>query len=63
MLLIYLIINYIFWLGYDFEDSYVREIEEPSMLAIESKEKVGEKEHGVLPGFKAASNFDYQLQR
>ncbi|KAM7471178.1 hypothetical protein LguiA_009361 [Lonicera macranthoides] len=49
--------------GYDFEDSYVREIEEPSMLAIESKKKVGEKEHGVLPGFKAASNFDYQLQR
>lgn len=49
--------------GYDFEDSYVQEIEEPSMLTIESKKSNSEKEHGVLPGFKVASNSDYQLER
>ncbi|KAI3820927.1 hypothetical protein L1987_08481 [Smallanthus sonchifolius] len=48
--------------GYDFE-AFVEEAEEPSRLAIEDKKKSSSKEHGVLPGFKAASNTDYQLER
>lgn len=49
--------------GYDFEDTYVQEIEEPTRLMIEDKKKSGAKEHGILPGFKVASNSDYQLER
>ncbi|KAK3040886.1 hypothetical protein RJ639_027881 [Escallonia herrerae] len=49
--------------GYAFEENYVQEIEEPSRLAIEHKKKSGEKGDGALPGFKVASNSDYQLER
>ncbi|KAL6318921.1 hypothetical protein AAG906_001394 [Vitis piasezkii] len=49
--------------GYDFEDNYVQEVEEPSGLVIESKQKLGSKEKGVLSGFKVASKLDYQLER
>ncbi|KAK9080365.1 hypothetical protein SSX86_000123 [Deinandra increscens subsp. villosa] len=48
--------------GYDFE-AFVEEVEEPSRLAIEDKKQSSSKQHGVLPGFKAASNSDYQLER
>ncbi|KAF5807364.1 putative G patch domain-containing protein [Helianthus annuus] len=49
--------------GYDFE-AFVEEVEEPSRLAIEDKKKPSSKQNdGVLPGFKAASNTDYQLER
>lgn len=51
------------WSGYDFEDNYVQEVEEPSGLVIESKQKLGSKEKGVLSGFKVASKLDYQLER
>ncbi|KAK1407403.1 hypothetical protein QVD17_39019 [Tagetes erecta] len=48
--------------GYDFE-AFVEEDEEPSTLAIEDKKKSSSKQQGVLRGFKAASNTDYQLER
>ncbi|XWS51297.1 hypothetical protein CRYUN_Cryun12cG0164800 [Craigia yunnanensis] len=49
--------------GYDFEETYIEEDEEPSRLSIESKQKVVAKDQGVLPGFKVASVSDYQLER
>lgn len=49
--------------GYDFEETYVQEIEEPSKHSLDNKKKLTEKEQGVLPGFKVASNSDYQLER
>ncbi|KAF3437303.1 hypothetical protein FNV43_RR20056 [Rhamnella rubrinervis] len=50
--------------GYNFEEKYVQEIDEPSTLTIEdSKRKLLTKEQGVLPGFRLASNSDYQLER
>lgn len=49
--------------GYDFE-AFVEEIEEPTKLTIEdSKKTTVKKQHGILPGFKPASNSDYQLER
>ncbi|CAK9133816.1 unnamed protein product [Ilex paraguariensis] len=47
---------------YDFEDTYVQEIEETSVLTIDNKKSIV-KEHGDLPGFKVAANSDYQLAR
>ncbi|OMO63875.1 SWAP/Surp [Corchorus olitorius] len=49
--------------GYDFEETYVEEDEEPSRLSIENKQKLVVKDQGVLPGFKLASVSDYQLER
>lgn len=48
--------------GYDFE-AFVEEIEEPSRLTIEDKKKSSVKQDGILPGFKVATNSDYQPQR
>ncbi|GJT02330.1 G patch domain-containing protein TGH [Tanacetum coccineum] len=48
--------------GYEFE-AFVEEVEEPSRLAIEDKKKPSVKEHGILPGFKAATSSDNQLER
>ncbi|KAI3504729.1 hypothetical protein L1887_26412 [Cichorium endivia] len=48
--------------NYDFE-AFVEEIEEPTKLAIEDKKKPSVKQHGILPGFKPATNSDYQLER
>ncbi|PWA53952.1 hypothetical protein CTI12_AA440330 [Artemisia annua] len=48
--------------GYEFE-AFVEEVEEPSRLAIEDKKKPSVKEHGSLPGFKAATSSDNQLER
>lgn len=50
-------------LGYDFGGSYVQEIGEPTRLFLEDSKKKGEKEHGVLHGFKVASVTDYQKER
>ena len=44
-------------------DTYVQEVEEPSKLMTDSKPKLLAKEAGVLPGFRVASNSDYQLER
>ncbi|XP_074371053.1 G patch domain-containing protein TGH [Apium graveolens] len=49
--------------GYDFGGSYVQEIGEPTRLFLEDSKKKGEKEHGVLHGFKVASVTDYQTER
>lgn len=50
--------------GYDFEETYVQESEEPEvLLSIENKKKRNEKEDGVLPGFKPASSSEKQLER
>lgn len=49
--------------GFDFEDTYIQEVEEPSRLMTDSKPKLVAKEQGVLPGFRVASNSDYQLER
>lgn len=52
--------------GYDFEGTYVQEVEEvkePSRLSIESTQTLSKKEQGLVPGFKTAANSDYQLQR
>lgn len=49
--------------GLDFVDTYVQEVEEPSRLMTDSKQKLVAKEQGVLPGFRVASSSDYQLQR
>ncbi|KAL3512313.1 hypothetical protein ACH5RR_025030 [Cinchona calisaya] len=49
--------------GYDFEETYIEETEEPSIPMIENVKMLDKKEHGVLQGFKAASKSDYQLER
>lgn len=51
------------WSGYDFEDNYVQDVEEPSGLCIDRKQILGVKEKGVLSGFKIASNLDKQSER
>lgn len=49
--------------GFDFEETYVQEVEQPSRLETDSKRKLVAKEQGVLPGFRVSSNSDYQLER
>ncbi|CAK7323153.1 unnamed protein product [Dovyalis caffra] len=49
--------------AYDFEDTHVQEDEEPLKSNTENRPKLLWKEKGVLPGFKAASDSDYQLER
>ncbi|GLT76532.1 hypothetical protein SLA2020_481850 [Shorea laevis] len=50
--------------GYNFEETYVQEDEEqPSSLRTDDKKKLVWKEQGVLPGFKVATNSDYQPER
>ncbi|KAH8491788.1 hypothetical protein H0E87_021404 [Populus deltoides] len=49
--------------AYDIEDTYIQEDEEPLRSNTENKPKLVWKEQGVLPGFKVASNSDYQLER
>ncbi|GAB4845321.1 hypothetical protein Ancab_038729 [Ancistrocladus abbreviatus] len=55
--------------GYDYEETYVQEDEEPSRLTIDNmqivdnKRKLTGKQEGVLPGFRVATKSDYQLER
>ncbi|TKY54961.1 G patch domain-containing protein TGH [Spatholobus suberectus] len=49
--------------GYEFEDAYVQEVEEPSMLSLENQRKKEQKDQGDLPGFRVASNSDYKMER
>ncbi|XP_050377487.1 G patch domain-containing protein TGH [Argentina anserina] len=49
--------------GYDFEETYVDDVDEPMKLIMDSKQKSVQKEPGALSGFKIASNTDYQLER
>lgn len=48
--------------GYNFEASYVEEIEEPSIPMITDVKRLEKGKEGI-PGFKAASISDYQLER
>ncbi|KAL6006939.1 hypothetical protein ACLOJK_032435 [Asimina triloba] len=48
--------------GFEFEEVYVDEDEEPSRLNKDIKQLLGKKE-GVLSGFKVASDSEYQLER
>ena len=52
-----------FCLGYELADTYVQEVEEPPKLSLENKRKMDQKDQAVLPGFRVASNFDYQMER
>ncbi|XP_054821122.1 G patch domain-containing protein TGH [Prosopis cineraria] len=47
--------------GHEYEDTFVHEVEEPSNL--ENKKKVNQKNQSNLPGFRVASNADYQMER
>ncbi|WCJ22025.1 G patch domain-containing protein TGH [Euphorbia peplus] len=51
--------------AYDFEETHVQEeeVEEPPRSSTDHKPRLLWKEHGVLPGFRMASNSDYQLER
>ncbi|KAK7292125.1 hypothetical protein RIF29_07838 [Crotalaria pallida] len=49
--------------GYEFEDTYVQEVEEPSKLSLENRKKKDRKDQDNLPGFTIASNSDYQMER
>lgn len=49
--------------GYDFEETCVEEVEEPSRPKVENLKMLDRKAHDVLPGFSAASKSDYQLER
>ncbi|EEF50668.1 RNA binding protein, putative [Ricinus communis] len=49
--------------AYDFEETCVEEVEEPARISTDHKQKLVWKEQGVLPGFRVASNSDYQLER
>ncbi|XP_024030764.1 G patch domain-containing protein TGH [Morus notabilis] len=54
----------VFASDYDFEETYVQEIDEPSTkLTVDSKRKLITNEQGVLPGFRIASKADYQPER
>ncbi|GFP85246.1 g patch domain-containing protein tgh [Phtheirospermum japonicum] len=49
--------------GYDFQDTYVQEIEEPPQTNMDTLRILDGKKHGVLPGFKVASRSDRILDR
>nr|GEW63448.1 G patch domain-containing protein TGH [Tanacetum cinerariifolium] len=43
--------------------AFVEEVKEPSKLSIKDKKNPSVKEHGILPGFKAATSSDNQLEK
>ncbi|CAM8933936.1 unnamed protein product [Rhodiola kirilowii] len=50
--------------GFEIENTYVEEIEEPSRVNVDNNRKLlTGKEQDILPGFKVASNDDYQSVR
>lgn len=49
--------------GFEFEETYVEEDEEPSRVSKENKLLLDKKEHGVLSGFKVASSTKHQMER
>ncbi|EYU41032.1 hypothetical protein ABFS82_07G095700 [Erythranthe guttata] len=49
--------------GYDFQDTYVQEIEEPSKVKVDTLRILNVKKDDVLPGFKAASKSEGSLER
>lgn len=53
----------LFFLGFEFEEAYVQEVEEPSKLTLENQKKKDQKDQGNLPGFRVASDSDYKMER
>ncbi|CAL9231257.1 unnamed protein product [Arabidopsis halleri] len=49
--------------GYDFDQTYVIEDEQPARPSNDSRLRLTSKEHDVLPGFGAAKNSDYSMER
>lgn len=49
--------------GYDFQLTYVQEIEEPTSTGNVETLRIKAKKDGVLPGFKAASKSELQPER
>ncbi|CAH9143880.1 unnamed protein product [Cuscuta epithymum] len=49
--------------GFEIEGSYVEDVEEPVIPTVEKVKMLDDKKHDVLPGFKAASNSEHQLER
>lgn len=49
--------------GIDVQDTYVQEIEEPSVAKVDTLRILDKKKDDVLPGFKAASKSEHQLER
>uniref|UniRef100_M4D955 SURP motif domain-containing protein n=1 Tax=Brassica campestris TaxID=3711 RepID=M4D955_BRACM len=49
--------------GYDFDQTYVIEDEQPARPSNDNRLRLTSKEHNVLPGFGAASNSDYSVER
>ncbi|CAH8271943.1 unnamed protein product [Arabidopsis lyrata] len=49
--------------GYDFDQTYVIEDEQPARPSNDNRLRLTSKEHDVLPGFGAAKNSDYSMER
>ncbi|KAL1213355.1 G patch domain-containing protein TGH [Cardamine amara subsp. amara] len=49
--------------GYDFDQTYVIEDEQPARPSNDNRLRLTSKEHDVLPGFGAATNSDYSVER
>lgn len=49
--------------GYDFDQTYVIEDEQPARPSNDNRLRLTSKEHDHLPGFGAASNSDYNVER
>lgn len=51
--------------GYEFEETYVQEEDEPppKMITDGKQKLIGRKVEGVLLGFRIASKSDYQMER
>lgn len=49
--------------GFEFEEPYVEEAEQPLRIEQDSKLRLSHKEHNVIRGFKAASDADHSTER
>ncbi|XP_020226167.1 G patch domain-containing protein TGH [Cajanus cajan] len=49
--------------GFEIEEAYVQEVEEPTTMSLENQRKKEQKNQGDLPGFRVASNSDYKMER
>ncbi|EOA19907.1 hypothetical protein CARUB_v10000157mg [Capsella rubella] len=49
--------------GYDFDQTYTIEDEQPAKPSNDNRLRLTSKEHDVLPGFGAAKNSDYSMER
>ncbi|KAK1268044.1 hypothetical protein QJS04_geneDACA004984 [Acorus gramineus] len=49
--------------GFDFEETYIEEDEQPLKRSVDSPLLLGHKTQGSIPGFKVASNSGYNVER